>query len=237
MAAHEVQHPRWGSNLDNQLSAYEWRHYGEDGYKRTTENYTGFFGGQKTRVKKKYVGYGWFPTTDDNFAPDDLKYNDGMPIAEVWFDGTGKRRGPLHDYDTSRIVCTFADREQMDQYLDVTNRRMPKSITHQGVKYSGMTNGAYQSDDGSMLPGLLVMYFMLSSDEQQAFAAQNPEVQSLLGDTSSVAATDGASYGDGDQSGGADYGGGGDYGGGADVGGSSDFGGGGSSDAGGGGGP
>lgn len=167
-----------------------------------------------------------------HFAPDDLKDNDGKPIVEVWFEGKGKRRGPLDIYGTSRIVCTFADKEQMDQYLDLTNRRMPKSITHQGVTYDATNSGTYQSSDGNILPYLLVMYFLLSTNEQQAFAAQNPEVQSLLNDTSSqiaagadgqgaqtaegasfdknasggTSSVDGATYDDDrNQSGGADY--------------------------------
>ncbi len=45
------------------------------------------------------------------FAPDDLEDNDGNPIAEVWFSGKGTRRGPLQEYDTSRLICTFADKE------------------------------------------------------------------------------------------------------------------------------
>lgn len=154
------------------------------------------------------------------FAPDVLKENDGKPIAEVWFSGTGKRHGPLHNYGTSRIICTFADKEQMDQCLDLTNRRMPKSITHQGVTYDATSGGQYQSGDGSILPYLVVMYFLLPSNEQQAFVTQNPEVRSLLGDTlqdvSTVAGAadadnqtpaDGADYGDqGDQPGGGDTG-------------------------------
>lgn len=173
-----------------------------------------------------------------HFAPDELKDNDGEPIADVWFSGKGTRHGPLRGYGTSRIVCTFANKEQMDQYLDLTNRRMPKSITHQGVTYSATSSGQYQSSDGSILPYLLVMYYLLSSNEQQAFAVKNPEVQSLLGDTTQNVATadssfdsvgsqtpaDGANYGnDGDQSGVADFGGsdtdGGDTGGGGDGGG------------------
>ncbi len=274
MAAHEVQHPRWGSNLANQIVAHAWKGQGNRGdYNVTTEQYKGLFGGNKTRTKTEYVGPGWTLTTDDNeeakrqyqhrcgllkivmtphrngpmfvvfldghvtsnfvsgemefrFAPGELTENSGNPIVEVWFHGRGKRHGPLDDYGTSRIVCTFADKEQMDQYLDLTNRRMPKSITHQGVTYSATSGGQYQSSDGSILPYLLVMYFLLSSNEQQAFAAQNPEVQSLLGDTTQDAtvvdgvahadnqqSTDGADYGDqGDQPGdsGGDGGGGGD---------------------------
>lgn len=297
MAAHEAQHPRyevqhphWGSNLVNQIVAHAWKGKGNRGdYNVTTEQYSGFFGGTKTREKKEYVGTGWVLTNDDNedakrqyrhrcgllkivmtphrngpmfvvfldghvmsnfvsgemefrFVPEDLKENDGKPIAEVWFHGKGKRHGPLHEYGTSRIICTFADKEQMDQYLDLTNRRMPKSITHDGVTYSSTSGGQYQSSDGSILPYLLVMYFLLSPNEQQVFAAQNPEVQSMLGDTTQDASiadgpdgvvnqtpAEGTDYGDGgDHSGGADFGGsdaggsdtgGGDSGGGGDGGG------------------
>lgn len=114
------------------------------------------------------------------FASEELADNEGKPVAEVWFSSTGKRWGPFSGYGTSRIVCTFANKEQTDQYLDVTNRRMPKSITHKGVTYGSTSSGQYQSSDGSILPYLLVMYFLLSSNEQQAFAAQNPEVQTML---------------------------------------------------------
>lgn len=155
-----------------------------------------------------------------HFAPDDLKDNEGKPIAEVWFYGRGRRHGPLYDYSTSRIICTFADKEQMDQYLDLTNRRMPKSITHRGVTYSLTSSGAYQSSDGNILPDLLLMYFLLSANEQHAFVAQNPEVQSMLGDTTQNTTTtddlphdgnptpaDGANYSnDGDHSGSTDFG-------------------------------
>lgn len=270
MAAHEVQHPLWGSNLMNQIVAHARKGKGNRGnYNVTTEQYSGFFGGMKTREKEEYVGTGWVITTDDNedakrqyrhrcgllkivmtphrngpmfvvfldghvtsnfvsgemefrFAPEDLKKNDGKPIAEVWFHGKGKRRGPLHDYGTSRIICTFVDKEQMDQYLDLTNRRMPKSITHDGVTYSPTSGGQYQSSDGSILPYLLVMYFLLSPSEQEAFAAQNPEVQSMLGDTTQNASIADGPDGTVDQTpaDGADYGDGGDYSGGADVGGS-----------------
>lgn len=286
MTVHENQHARWGSNFANQIVAHAWKGKGNHGeYNVTTEQYTGFFGGTKTRQKKEYVGTELVVTTDDNeeatrqfkhrcgllkivmtphrngpmfvafldghvasnfvssemefrFAPDDLKDNDSKPIAEVWWHGKGKRLGPFHDYGTSRIVCTFADKEQMDQYLDLTNRRMPKSITHQGVTYNSTSSGTYQSSDGSILPYLLVMYFLLSSNEQHAFAAQNPEVQSLLGDTTQNATivdgpsdgggnqttVDGANYGDdSNNSGGADFDGsdtgGGDTGGGGDCGG------------------
>jgi prepilin-type processing-associated H-X9-DG protein len=117
------------------------------------------------------------------FAPDTLKENDGKPIAEIWFSGEGTRYGPLDGYDTSRIICTFANKEHMDQHLYLTNRRMPKFITYRGVTYSATSSGQYQSSDNSILSELLVMYSLLSPDEQQTFVAQNPEVQSLLGDT------------------------------------------------------
>ena len=115
------------------------------------------------------------------FAPEELRMNEGKPIAEIWFFGYGQRYGPFQDYGTSRIICTFADKEQMDQYLDVTNRRMPKAISYKGVAYNATSSGTYQSSDGNILPTLLVTYFLLSPNEQQAFAAQNPEMQGMLG--------------------------------------------------------
>lgn len=99
------------------------------------------------------------------FAPDELKKNDGKPIAEVWFHGIGTRRGPLSHYGTSRIICTFADKGQMDQYLDLANRRMPNSIIHLGESYSATSTGTYQSSSGSALPNLLVLYYLLSTTE------------------------------------------------------------------------
>ena len=126
------------------------------------------------------------------FAPDEVKEND-KPIAEVWFHGEGKRWGPLRNYGTSRIVCTFADRKQMEEYIDLRTRQMPKSITYQGVAYKAVDGGQYQSGDGNILPYLLVMYFLLSPSEQEAFTNQNPEVQGLLGDAENFTATDGAS--------------------------------------------
>ena len=120
------------------------------------------------------------------FAPDGLAENDGKPIAEVWFQGEGERRGPLHNYGTSRIVCTFADEAQMDHYLDVTGRKVPKSVTHNGATYHATGTGDYRSDDGSVLPYLLLAYLLLSPSEQKAFAAENSEVRDMLGNASEV---------------------------------------------------
>lgn len=245
MLVHEIQHPRWGSNMTNQTVARALKGLGNQGeYHVTSEVVTNFLGWSIIRKKKECVGKGWVTTTDDNedadrqyqhrcgllkitmthqrgeplfvafldghvasnfnskemefrLAPDELKDNEGKPIVEVWFSGKGRRRGPLSDYRTSRIICTFADKEQMDQYLDLKNRRMPKSITHQGMTYSSTGGGTYQSSDGVMLPHLLFMYFLLSPDEQRDFKAQNPELQSLLGDTTqSVAGGDRSSDGE-----------------------------------------
>lgn len=140
-----------------------------------------------------------FPSNEIEFrlAPDDLKENANRPIAEIWFRGEGKRWGPLNLYVASRIICTFADKEQMEQYLDLTNRRVSKpgmhnkSIVYQGKIYNAISNSQYQSNDGSILPHLLMMYLLLSPSEQQTFAAQNPEVQDLLGGvTQDVTRTD-----------------------------------------------
>ncbi len=244
MAAHEVQHQRWGSNLANQISGHIWKGKGNDGpYNVTIEEYKGVFGGTKTREKREHVGFAWFPADDENkeakrrfrhrcgllrivmtphskgplfvvfldghvtsnfvsdemefrFAPEVLKENDGKPIAEVWFHGKGKRHGPLRNYGTSRIVCIFADKEQMDQYIDLNNRRMPKFITHQGVTYNATGGGEYKSNDGVSLNHLLVMYFLLMPHEQKAFAAHNPEVESLLGGTAQDAVVGGVSQTD-----------------------------------------
>lgn len=129
------------------------------------------------------------------FAPEELGENGGKPIAELMFSGKGKRFGPLRQYGTSHIICTFADQKQMNEYLDVTNRRMPKAIVYQGETYSSTSTGQYQSDSGSMLPLLMVMYFLLPNNEREAFAAQNPEIQGMLGsDASGREQTDGAVY-------------------------------------------
>ncbi len=44
------------------------------------------------------------------------QYRDA-PIAELWFHGTGKRRGPLYNCQTNRLILTFSDDEQMFKYL------------------------------------------------------------------------------------------------------------------------
>jgi hypothetical protein len=56
------------------------------------------------------------------FAKDELDGNDGNPMAEIWFRGVGKRHGPLDLYGTTRLICTFADKKHMEQYLDLTNQ-------------------------------------------------------------------------------------------------------------------
>lgn len=67
MTVHEIQHPRWGSNVANQIVAHAWKGKGNLGdYNVTTEQYTGFLGRAKTRQKKEYVGTGLVVTTDDN---------------------------------------------------------------------------------------------------------------------------------------------------------------------------
>ncbi|MFA5997048.1 MAG: hypothetical protein WC791_01010 [Candidatus Paceibacterota bacterium] len=252
MAIHQVNHPRWGSNLANQLTASV-QTYGEDGhgYKTVTVPRV-LLGG--TKQKKILVGFISRPAVDNEcadrnfrhrcgllkitmtpggrngpiftvfldghvasnfvsheiefrFAPEELQENVGDPVAEVWFRGKGDRRGPLKEYSASRIVCTFADKEQMEKHLDVTSRQMPRSITSKGVVYHSTGSGHYQSNDGSMLPSLAVIYFLLSPSEQQAFAAQNPEVQSFVSDTSQeVSMGDGGTFGEASADGG-DFGG------------------------------
>jgi len=59
------------------------------------------------------------------FAPEELRSNNGKPVADVWFDGCGKRRGPLKYYDTYRAVLTFTNEEQMDLYLNVDGTHPP----------------------------------------------------------------------------------------------------------------
>lgn len=44
------------------------------------------------------------------------QYRDA-PIAELWFHGTGKRRGPLYNCQTNRLILTFSDDGQMFKYL------------------------------------------------------------------------------------------------------------------------
>ncbi len=261
---HEVQHPRWGSNLANQLTAEQARDYGKDGKGHvviTTVPRVLFPG-----TKQKKTSYEWIerPATDEDvvrrefhhrcgllkivlvssrdriqftafldghvtsnfvsseiefrFAANELEDNGGKPTAEVWFAGSGPRRGPLEYYGTSRLVCTFADQEQMNQYLDLTSRRALKSVTYKGTRYDVTPAGSYQSGDGSSLPLLVAMYLLLSPSEQRAFAAQNPEVQSLADDTADDSQdTEESSGNDADFEGGADMGGG-DVGGGGDTG-------------------
>lgn len=49
--------------------------------------------------------------------PGELTSNDDKPIAEIWFYGTGTRYGPLHRYETYRLICTFSSQEQLNAYL------------------------------------------------------------------------------------------------------------------------
>lgn len=52
--------------------------------------------------------------------PDDLAGNKGRPIAEIWFHGIGQRYGPLTNYGSSRLICTFSSQEQLDSYLSTS---------------------------------------------------------------------------------------------------------------------
>lgn len=197
------------------------------------------------------------------FSPDEVSFHfaelgpdGGKPVADVEFWVNGPRKGPFTNYATTRLMCMFVDQAQMDQYVDVSNRRMPKAITHKGVTYRSNGSGEYHSDDGSALPLMVAMYLMLGPNEQQAFAAQNPDVRAMVsggdGDFGGGGATgdfnsdapasgsvpDGVSYGDdaasqvGGGDGGISGGDGGSFGGG-DGGGSSGGGDGGSSSGGG----
>ena len=140
------------------------------------------------------------------FAPDELTENDGNPIADIRFEGIGSRYLIIEDYYPQHITCTFANREQFEQYFFPANsaahRAIARSIVCKGVTYRSSDDGSYRSEeDGSALPWLLAAYLLLSQNEQQAFAAEHPEVQQLLDD-----APDGdqSNEGGGSESGGSD---------------------------------
>lgn len=117
--------------------------------------------------------------TSFRFSAEDLAKNNGNPIVDIYFRGSGPRQGPLEDYNPYRATFVFADQKQMDQYFDASANHGPESIIYGNTVYK-KSNGDYKSSDGSVLPWLLVAYCLLSHDHKHAFAAQHPEVQAML---------------------------------------------------------
>jgi len=123
----------------------------------------------------------WASEMEFHFAPDELEENCGNPIAEIWFSVFGKRLGPFRDYNASRIVCVFRDKEQMLEYLDLSNFPLNSTtVIHKNVEYKETSPGQYESSDGGILKCLLVPYLLLSPEGKLTFEAQDPGEDHLL---------------------------------------------------------
>jgi hypothetical protein len=127
------------------------------------------------------------------FAPDELLANDGNPIAEVWYKGEGARDGPLRHYTGTRLICTFADKAQMERYLDTGSRRVSTSLVHEGKTYTLNSDGQYQSDDGSLLVAGIALALMFGGSEAAAGTSDSSGAIGIGGVDTGVADTSGVS--------------------------------------------
>lgn len=105
------------------------------------------------------------------------------PVATVNFEGYGTRYGPLHDYEVTHLQCVFANDEQMREYAHISKNALRDRLSIKGKLYRHLGNGRYRSDDGVMLPLPLVVFGLLSLDEQEEYLAENPTVRKLYDET------------------------------------------------------
>lgn len=131
------------------------------------------------------------------FAPEDLGVNDGKPIADLVFSWTGSREMPLESGSewVPATVITFRDQVQMNQYLDIaTSRRLPRSLRYGGKDYESQGDGRYVSEDGSILPMLVLLYVLMPSEGRENLLADHPDLKDGVAD---IDADDGGDGSDG----------------------------------------
>lgn len=116
-----------------------------------------------------------------------LESNGGMPLADIVFFGKGTRRGPLEYRDSRTVVLTFKDADQVKKFFTPLGRRMPEDIKIDETTYSRQDDGTYQSQNGSILPYLVILWMLLPSAGRAEMVSQNPGVQELLRDCGVVA--------------------------------------------------
>ncbi len=134
-----------------------------------------------------YDGWRSEVTSVDNVIftinPDDLADSQGEPIAVLGFKGVGPRHGPFEKRVELMIDLIFRDQAHIDQYVDMSlssHRRLNRRIVHRDETYELGEAGRYYSESGSILPVLLVAWYLLSTEQRDTFAQSHPEVLGLL---------------------------------------------------------
>lgn len=88
------------------------------------------------------------------FAEDVADLDDGRPVAEVVYVGTGGRHENLYDQGCLGVTLTFRDRDQVDRYIisALARNAKPKVVSYQGCTYHVRGDGSYRNTEGELLP-------------------------------------------------------------------------------------
>jgi hypothetical protein len=107
-----------------------------------------------------------------------------MPDIDIVWQGVGKRSGPFKSIVEKHVTLTFRNRAHMDRFFK-GGTHMPKALRHEGSVYL-RRDDAYYDNSGSMLPVWIMLFYMMSNNDREAFANNNAALSGSIPNDSAI---------------------------------------------------
>lgn len=118
------------------------------------------------------------------FRPRQFTSDRMMPDIDIVWQGVGKRSGPFKSVVETHVTLTFRNHTHMNRFFKGASH-MPKALRHEGTVYL-RRNDEYYDNSGSMLPVWIMLWYLMSDNDRQAFAAHNETLVSQMPDTAAL---------------------------------------------------
>ena len=110
-----------------------------------------------------------------------------MPYVGIVWHARGKRHGPFEAVREEHVTLTFKNHKHMDHCFS-GGAHLPHALRHHDRIYI-KRDDAYYDNSGNMLPMWMMIWYVMSESDRQAFAAHNASLVSSMPDASMVQAS------------------------------------------------